>query len=273
MPEGDTIFRTARTLERALAGRLVTRFESVLPRLTRVDDDAPLAGRSVAAVRAIGKHLLIEFSGGLTLRTHMRMSGEWHVYRPGERWFRSRASMRIVIATDEYVAVGFDVPVAEFVRTADLGKHPDLVRLGPDLLAGTLDEPEVAARLRRATAPTVADALLDQRVMAGIGNVFKSEVLFACGIGPFRAPGTLSDDEAAKVVHTARALMRANVTDDRRLPMTRAYRRTTRLMDPAARLWVYGRGGRPCRTCGTPIAVGLQGENARLTYWCPSCQK
>jgi endonuclease-8 len=108
--------------------------------------------------------------------------------------------------------------------------------------------------------------------MAGIGNVFKSEVLFVCGIDPFRAPDTLSDEEAGRVVRKARELMRANVIDDQRPPMTRASRRTTRSMDPAARLWVYGRCGRPCRTCGTPIEVGKQGEAARLTYWCPRCQ-
>ncbi len=273
MPEGDTIFRTARTLERALAGRTVTRFESPLPALTRVDADAPLAGRTVRAVRSIGKHLLIEFSGDLVLRTHMRMNGQWHVYRPGERWRRPRLSMRIVIATDEYVAVGFDVPVAEFLRAHDVARHRQLARLGPDLLSETFDEASAVERLQKAATQPVGDALLDQRVMAGIGNVFKCEILFLCGVDPFRAVASLSAEDARRLVRTARGLLRANVGEPRMAGPRPAYRRTTRLANPEARLWVYGRGGRPCRRCGTPIASRKQGESARLTYWCPVCQR
>jgi endonuclease-8 len=273
MPEGDTIFRTARTLQRALAGRVVTRFESPLPALTRIDQDAPIAGRTICAVRSIGKHLRIEFSGDLVLRTHMRMNGQWHIYRTGERWRRSRLSMRIVIATDEFVAVGFDVPVAEFLRAKDLARHPQLGRLGPDLLSDAFDEAEALGRLKMAADQSISDALLDQRVMAGIGNVFKCEILFVCGVDPFRAVGTVSDEEAQQLVRGARALLRANVAEPRDLPAARFQRRTTRFMNPDARLWVYGRGGRPCRRCGAPIASRKQGESARLTYWCPVCQR
>lgn len=273
MPEGDTIFRAARTLHRALAGRLVASFESVLPALARIDEDEPIAGRTVLAARAVGKHLLVEFSGDLTLRTHMRMNGEWHIYRPGERWQRPRIAMRVAIATDEYVAVGFNIPVAEFVRTSALGRHRELSRLGPDLLADDFDEARAVSRLRASRAPTVGDALLDQGVMAGVGNVFKSEVLFVGRIDPFRAPATLTEDEARRIVGIARELMRANVVAAPSAPSMRAYRQTTRAMNPAARLWVYGRGGRACRLCGTPIASAKQGESARLTYWCPACQQ
>jgi endonuclease-8 len=273
MPEGDTIFRTARTLERALAGRVVTGFESPLPALMRVDEDAPIAGRTIRAVRSIGKHLLIEFSGDLVLRTHMRMNGQWHIYRPGERWRRPRFSMRIVLTTDEYVAVGFDVPVAEFLRARDVGRHPQLGRLGPDLLADEFDESQAITRLRASGHQPIGEALLDQRVMAGIGNVFKCEVLFVGGVDPFRDAGALTDEEAQRVVRRARELLVANVAEPRAPGAVRAYRRTTRFANPAARLWVYGRGGRPCHRCGTPIACRKQGESARLTYWCPRCQR
>ena len=273
MPEGDTIFRTARTLQRALAGRTVTGFESVLPALMRIDHDEPITGRTIRSVRSLGKHLLIELSGDLVLRTHMRMSGEWHIYRPGERWQRPRAAMRLVLATDQYVAVGFDVPVAEFLRARDLERHRELGRLGPDLLADAFDEEAAVARLRSAAGRTLADALLDQRVMAGVGNVFKCEVLFLCGVDPFRSATTISEDEARRLVRTARDLLRVNVAEPRVPGAVRGHRRTTRLANPAATLWVYGRGGRPCRRCGTAVASRKQGEAARLTYWCPRCQR
>src|SRR3954467_15201179 len=140
MPEGDTIFRAARTLHRALAGHAVVRFESVLPALTRIDEDAPIAGRTVEAVSAAGKHVLMRFSGGLVLRTHMRMNGSWHVYRPGERWRRPRRDMRILLATGSFEAVAFNVSVAEFLDQRDEARQEDLRAIGPDLLAGSFDE-------------------------------------------------------------------------------------------------------------------------------------
>src|SRR5438093_4606031 len=135
MPEGDSIFRAARTLHRALAGSTVMRFESALPALTRVDDDHPIAGRVVESVVSRGKHVLMAFSGDLLLRTHMKMSGSWHLYRPGERWQRLAADMRIVIETARFVAVGFNIPSAEFLSSHGLPRHKELGALGPDLLS------------------------------------------------------------------------------------------------------------------------------------------
>ncbi len=274
MPEGDTIYRAARTLDRALAGRRVATFESVFPALTRVDEDRKIVGRSVSRVRSMGKHLLIELSGDLVLRTHMRMNGEWHVYRAGERWRRARSSMRIAIGTDEWVAVGFDIPVAEFIEARDLRRHRELAALGPDLLAEDFDQAAAVRRLLASPAATVAGALLDQRVVAGIGNVFKSEILFVSGIDPFRPVAALTPAEAERLVATARRLLRSNVLEHGgRLPLARrGYRQTTRFADPAARLWVYDRAGRPCRTCGTIIRYRKEGELVRGTYWCPNCQ-
>lgn len=273
MPEGDTIFRAARTLHRALAGQVVTRFESVFPKLTRVHEDTPVTGRAVERVSASGKHLLMAFSGDLVLRTHMRMNGSWHIYRPGEPWQRPRRDMRIVLATAGFVAVGFNIPVAEWLRANALDRHEELRALGPDLLAEHFDAAEAARRLRlRAHAP-IGDALLNQRVMAGIGNVYKSEVLFACRVDPFALVGTLSDEQVSCLIATARKFLRANVSEGLAAMTTYlGFRKTTRRSDPGERLWVYGRAGEPCRRCGTPVQISKRGRDARLTYWCPTCQ-
>lgn len=273
MPEGDTIFRAARTLHRALGGRVVTAFESVLPALTRVHEDTPVTGRTVESVAAIGKHLLVTLSGDLVLRTHMRMSGSWHIYRPGERWQRARRDMRIVLSTSEYVAVAFNVPVAEWLTPRDIARHRELTELGPDLLASGFDAAEAKARLRARPDTAIADVLLNQRVMAGIGNVYKSEVLFACRVNPFLHVVALTDDQLSCLVTTARSFLRANVTEGLAAMTTyMGFRRTTRRDHPADRLWVYGRAGAPCRRCATPVRVAAQGPDARLTYWCPACQ-
>jgi endonuclease-8 len=273
MPEGDTIFRAARTLQRALAGKTVVRFESMVPALDRVHDDAPITGRTIEQVHASGKHLLMHFSGDLVLRTHMRMNGSWHIYRPGETWQRPRRDMRVLIATADFEAVGFNVPVAEFIPVRDLARHRELRRLGPDVLSDTFVPEEAVRRLRERADTAVADAILNQRVLAGLGNVYKSEVLFMCRVNPFTPVQAIDDTSLASIVETARHLLLANVSE-RMAPMTTytGFRRTTRRDDPKERLWVYGRARLPCRTCGTPIQVRKQGTDARLTYWCPACQ-
>jgi len=211
VPEGDTIFRAARTLHRALADQRVTRFESVVPRLTRVDADAPIAGRVIERVEARGKHLLIWFSGALVLRTHMRMHGSWHIYRPGERWRQPRREMRIVIETTAIHAVAFSVPVAEFVPAATLDAAPALRDLGPDLLSAGFDAESAVDRLLALAGVEIADALLDQHALAGIGNVYKSEVLFMGRVDPFAPVRTLSREQIARLVSIAARVMRANV--------------------------------------------------------------
>lgn len=274
MPEGDTIFRAARAVGRALEGKLVTRFETALAPLASVNDDTPVAGRTVDSVEARGKWMLIHFSGDLILVTHMLMSGSWHIYRSGERWRRSRAQMRAVIATADFEAVAFDVPVARFYTARTLERNTAIPRLGPDLLGASFAADEAEARLRARPDEEIADVLLNQRVMAGIGNVFKSEICFACGVHPFRTVGTLSKAEVECLLHTSRKFLQANVADgveDGIVTYTGA-RRTTRAADPGARLWVYGRRGKPCRRCGTAVLMRKQGSGARSTYWCPQCQ-
>jgi endonuclease VIII len=274
VPEGDTIFRAARTLHRALAGKPIVRFESVFPALTRVHDDSPLTRRTIESVSSSGKHLLMQFSGGLILRTHMRMNGSWHIYRPGEAWQRPRRDMRVLVATDDFVAVGFNVPVAEFIAAKDLPRHEELRRLGPDLLAEQVDETGVLVRMRSRPHDEIADVLLDQRVMAGIGNVYKSEILFTCGVSPFAKVGTLDDETLRKLIATGRRFLLANVHTSL-APMTTysGFRRTTGRDNPRDRLWVYGRARLPCRRCGTSIRMRKQGWGRRLTYWCPLCQR
>ena len=251
MPEGDTLFRAARTLHQALAGRTVLRFESVFPHLARIDTDTPIRGRAIEGVGARGKHLLIRFSGDLVLRTHLRMHGSWHLYRPGERWRRPFRDMRIVIGTDAFEAVAFNVPEAEFVDAEGLPRAAALENLGPDPLAADFDADEAVRRIQRRHDTPIADALLDQGAMAGIGNIFKSETLFAARISPFTLVRDLTREQVVKVVKTGAALLRA---------------------DRPAAFRVYGRAGRPCPRCGTPISRQTQGPHARSTYWCEGCQ-
>ena len=274
MPEGDATFRAARTLHRALAGRTVERFDAVLPHLTRIDEDAPLAGRTVERVRAVGKHLLIEFSGGLVLRTHMRMNGSWHVYRPGERWRRPRSQMRLAIQTDAFTAVAFNVPVAEFRPAAELERTPALRALGPDLLAEAFDADAAVARLQRAREMALANALLDQRLVAGIGNVYKSEVCFLCRIHPFTPVSGVDIARLRQLLSTARRLLQANVHDGAsgRIVTRRTLRSAAGRASPGEERWVYGRAGQPCHRCGATIVQERRGEDARSTYWCPACQ-
>lgn len=274
MPEGDTIHRAADTLQRAIGGQVVTRFESVLPKLTRVDADTPLRGRTVERVEARGKHLLIWFSGDLVLRTHMRMNGSWHIYRPGERWQRARRDMRIVVETAAMHAVAFTVPVAEFVAAHELEHHEVVGGLGPDPLSDSFIPEDAIVRMQAHGDVEIADVLLDQRVIAGIGNVFKSEVLFGARVNPFVPVSQLTSDQLAKIVAVALRFMRANVGTSATggIVTYAGMRRTTGRADPSARLWVYGRGGKACRRCGALIARKKQGPYARSTYWCPRCQ-
>ncbi len=272
MPEGDTIYRAAQTLQRALAGSTVTGFRSVYPALTRIDHDRPLVGRTIESVRSVGKHLLMAFSGDLTLHTHMRMHGSWHIYRPLEGWHRPARDMRLVIDTARYVAVAFNVPVAELLTGDDLARHEALQALGPDLTDSTFDGLEVIRRARTRGTEQIQDTLLNQRVVSGIGNVFKSEVLFAAGVHPFTPTAAVDDVALTRLIDVARKQMAMSIAPREHSLSPATGRRTTGSLDPNEKLWVYGRGGKPCRRCGTPIRSKQTGADARLTYWCPQCQ-
>jgi endonuclease-8 len=262
MPEGDTIFRTAVSLRRWIGGREVTAARSSRHRV----DATRLVGRTVDDVEAQGKHLLIRFSGGLVLHTHMQMTGSWHVYPTGERWNKAASQARVVVETGARLAVCFNAPIVELLTEADLRAHRGLRRLGPDVLkAAELDLVDVRARARAraAAAPTVGELLLDQQVVAGIGNVYRNEALFLCGANPWLATADLDDDLIDRLVSTASRLMLANAA-------TSAFDRS--FDGGPNQPWVYKRSGRPCRRCGTIIERDLLGPQARSVYWCRTCQ-
>ncbi|MGH9591363.1 MAG: DNA-formamidopyrimidine glycosylase family protein [Terracidiphilus sp.] len=276
MPEGDTIFRTARALGRALGGKPVTGFCSTYPRLTRYNDDAPLAGQLVVKVESRGKWVLIEFSGGGILATHMLMNGSWHIYRPGQRWQQPRANMRIVLETSDYIAVGFRVPVAEMHTPETLRRDRKIPSAETDVLSGSFDAREAVRRLLAHADEAIADVLLRQDVLAGVGNVFKSETCFVTGVHPYCKVAWLGTEEARALIAAAQKLIGSNVLEDSGDTMVtyggRA-RRTTHESNPGASLWVYGRTGEPCRRCGETIRRRIQGPDARVTFWCPGCQR
>jgi endonuclease VIII len=260
VPEGDTIHRAAALLRPALHRRQLLRFEA--PRLV---GDRPRAAETIEGVEAVGKHLLVHFSGGLTLETHLRMTGSWHLYRTGERWRKPPYLMRCLIAVADHQAVCFSAPVVRTFPTARRGTRQDpTAHLGPDLCLPTSDADEVVAACVARMDPLdprlpIGEVLLDQRVGNGIGNVYKSEVCWHCGVDPFAPLTTVSPEERTRLIANAGRLLRANLGPGRR--------RTV-----AEGLAVYGRRGRPCRRCGTAIRRNTEGELARVTFWCPTCQ-
>jgi endonuclease-8 len=261
VPEGDTLFKVAARLRPALQGHHLTRFEA--PRLV---GDAPKIGERIEKVEARGKHLLIHFERGLVLRTHLRMAGSWHVYRERERWRKPAHLARAVVGSDSgWVGVCFQAPVVETFHAGG-SEPPPLAALGPDLcLPRSLDDDvldEIVERAGRLAGPgtTVGEALLDQRIAAGIGNVYKSEACWAAGLDPGVPVADVPDDQRRQLWGIAARQLQANLG----APERRTH--------PAG-LAVYGRRGQPCRRCGTPIRMARQGETARSTYWCPSCQR
>jgi endonuclease-8 len=213
------------------------------------------------------------FSNGYVLRTHMRMNGSWHIYRPGERWRLPRYTMRLLIETADWVAVAFNVYSAELIAAAAAGAQPQLRTLGPDLL-GDFDAAEAVARIKASGARPMHEVLLDQRIVAGLGNVYKSEILFLSRVHPDTPASGLTDEQHREWIALAQRLLRSNVADGAGpgIVTYRGPRRTTARMNPEDRLWVYSRGGRPCRKCGTRLASRKDGDDARVTYWCPACQ-
>lgn len=260
MPEGDTIFKTAAALRPLLVGRNVLKASARQPgpQIQRV------VGSSVTAVEPMGKHMVIRFSNGLALHTHLRMNGTWHRYAPGERWRKPAWQARVVLEVPEHVVVCFNAPVAELMDDRAVALHPAMEALGPDLLSENFDSEDAFRRLRARPTLEVAEALLDQRALAGIGNVYKSEVLFLEGIHPFTPVSQLPDSTLRAIIATAHRLLHENIR-----PGSPA-RITTR--SSGSPVWVYSRRGRPCLRCRTPITSARQGPLNRWTYWCPTCQ-
>lgn len=260
MPEGDTVWRTARTLQAALVGKAVLAFDSSLPAVAAAGRRLAVVGQSLEAVEAHGKHLLVRFSGGAILHTHQGMRGRWSLHREAAG---APASARTVIETADVVAVCSQAPVVELLSASQAAVHPALARLGPDLLRPDFDPAVARRRLRSRGDEPIGVALVDQTALAGIGNVYKSEILFLCGVSPSARVEELDDETLGRLVATAVGLLRRNLGP--------GPRRTASVLGPA-RHWVYRRSGQPCRKCGTAIARAVQGEQARSTYFCPSCQ-
>ena len=275
MPEGDTIFRTARSMGRALTGKPITGFRSNYPLLTRFHDDTPITGQTVERVESRGKWLLIHLSGGAALVTHMLMNGSWHLYRIGDRWQKPARDMRIVLENRDYQAVAFTVPVARIYTAQALAREKRIPPACADVLNDDFDPVAAAVRLRSCGGEEIGDVLLHQDVLAGVGNVFKSEVCFVESVNPFCLVSALNDQQVAALITTAQRLVAANVLEDAGdtiVTYRGQQRRTTRSSSPQDSLWVYGRSGDACRRCGNTIRRRVQGPDARVTFWCQSCQ-
>lgn len=257
MPEGDTIHYAARRVGAALLGRVPEEILTPHPRHRMDRWPERLAGREVRAVEAKGKHLLMRFEGELTLHSHLRMTGSWAVYRAGQRWRRAPRRAWLVMRSEGTEVVQFDGPVLELMSDARSRSDPRLAALGPDVLGPGFDEQAFLRRLREddPTRP-IGDALLDQRTIAGIGNLWKAEACFAAAVDPWRATGEVTDEQAMAVVGFAREHMARSA-------------REGFMARPKA---IYRRAGMPCVRCGAPIRQRGQWEDNRLTFWCPGCQ-
>jgi endonuclease VIII len=261
VPEGDTVRLTATRLHAALAGRVLVRGELRHPRLVEHD----LAGRTVLGVVSVGKHLLTRFDDGRSLHSHLRMDGSWHLYRPGMHWQRPAHQARVVLETAERTAVGFALHDLELLPTDE--EHRLVGHLGPDLLDPGWNETHGAEALRRFTARGASEVglvLLEQRVMAGVGNLYRAEVCFLRALSPWTPVRDVPDP--AGVIALARELLLRNAD--------RPQQSTTGELGRGREHWVYERAGRRCRRCGTRIRSAEQGDGiyARFVYWCPMCQ-
>jgi endonuclease-8 len=257
VPEGDVVWLTARRLHEALAGRVLTRSDVRVPRYATTN----LAGRRVTEAVSRGKHLLIRVDGGTTVHTHLRMDGSWRIRPAAERVSPSHR-IRLILANDTWQAVGYQLGIVEILPT---GREDTAVgHLGPDLLGPGWDLAEAARRLRALPSRAIGEALLDQRNLAGIGNLYKAEVLFLRGLDPWRPVGEVAGLDA--LLSLARRLLDAN--------KERPGHVTTGVWRRGEETWVYGRAGRPCRRCGTAVRSAEQGSDTseRITFWCPHCQ-
>lgn len=258
VPEGDTIHHAADRIRSALQGRVPQEIRTPHPRHRMDRWPERLAGRAVRSVDAHGKHLFVRFEGELTLHSHLRMTGSWSVVREGARHRRSPRRAWLLMRGGGFEVAQFDGPVLELMSDRRTRTDQRLAALGPDILGPSFDEVEFLDRLRRGDPSRgIGDALLDQRTVAGIGNVWKAETCFAVAVDPWRATARVSDEEALALAAFAREHMQISAREG---PLTR----------PGA---VYGRAGRPCPRCGAPIRSRGQGEDNRLTFWCAGCQR
>jgi endonuclease-8 len=259
MPEGDTIHRTAARLRSVLDGKTIQSATS--PR--QVLDVEPLAQRRVLATEARGKHLLIHLAEDQVIHSHLGMTGSWHVYQQGQAWRKPNRQAALVLDLGALVCVCFSPKTLQLLTERGVRRHPHLSRLGPDLLGAQFDLEAALARFRACHTLPVGEALMNQTIVCGVGNVYKSEVLFLRSLNPFARIEQLADDPIRQLISEARRLMQQNLA---------GYPRRTRFRHDGRRTWVYGRTGQPCFVCGTSIRMRRQGDLGRATFWCPNCQ-
>lgn len=260
MPEGDTVFRAARTLHKALSGKVLVQSDFRVPQHATAD----LSGQSITETVSRGKHMLTRTNAGLTLHTHFKMEGTWHLYKPASKWKGGpEHEIRVILKVADWTAVGYRLAIVELLPTDQ--EHRAVGHLGPDLLSPDWDLKEAVRRLRAKPDRSIAEALLDQTNLAGIGNLYKSETLFVAGIYPWTPVSEVPD--LVKVVETGRRLL------DR--GKEHWSQTTTGNSRKGEQHWVFERPGKPCRRCGTLIHSKEQGPKGaeRLTYWCPGCQR
>lgn len=267
MPEGDTLHNIAAKLRPVLVSKPVVRLE--FPRLAGETSD--FVGSKVIEVEARGKNLLIHFDNGFVLHTHLKMPGAWHLYRPGESWKRSLHAARVVLEVPDAQAVCFQAPVVRVLKAAQLKRDPRLDQVGPDLLGDTFDDERAVQRLETLKAWPLGEAVMHQPAVSGIGNVWKSEVLFLEQLDPFQPVEAVPRESLRALLLRTRGLMQKNV-DREGAPAPP--RRTTRFegVTDGTRVWVYRRRGMPCFRCGTTVRMKRQGDALRSTYFCPTCQ-
>jgi endonuclease-8 len=253
-------------LRRVLAGQQVTAFEIVAPKVSAAARDEAIVGSRVETVESNGKHLFIIFGTPqrVVLHTHMKMSGSWHVYRPDERWWEPASEARVVIRTERAVAPCFHPPIVELLTEKELGLHRVVSQLGPDIIRDEFDLDEAIRRLRSSEDRDVATALLDQRAISGIGNVFKVEALFLARTSPWAQVRDLDDEKLIEIVEHARGLIRLNRAGGER--------RTHFGLNASERMWVDERAGLPCHVCGTMVESGWHPDEVRKSWYCPKCQ-
>jgi endonuclease-8 len=258
VPEGDTVWRSAKNLDQTLTGRVLTRTDFRVPAFATLD----LSGQTVTSTVSRGKHILTRIGTEHTLHTHLKMEGSWHLYKPTTSWRRPIHDARVVLHTEEWTAVGFALGITEVIATAD--EDEAVGHLGPDLLGPDWDEDEAIRRLARDPERTIGEALLDQRNLAGVGNMYMAELCFISGVRPDSTVAEVPD--LRRMVRRAKQVLEVN--------KERVQQTTTGDLRRGKQLYVYARGRQPCHRCRTRVESTMLGvpPRDRITYWCPTCQ-
>ncbi|MEM8946303.1 MAG: DNA-formamidopyrimidine glycosylase family protein [Planctomycetota bacterium] len=263
MPEGDTLYRIANRLRPVLAGQTIVDAQANPPRTGAMIDAESLVGNRVELVEATGKHLLITFDDRQVLHSHLGMTGSWHLYAPDQRWRKPRHRAGVVLKTETHTAVNFSPKFLELVTEHTIARNAYLRRLGPDMMLTETDVAEVIPRMRRCGQLPIGEAVMNQTLVAGIGNIYKSESLFLAKLNPWVTVNEIDDKQLLAYLKLTKCLMRRN---------RHGGERRTRFSPDGPLLWVYGRSGERCLVCGEFIQIRRQGDQGRTTFWCGECQ-